>query len=143
MLTQAITILQPNGIEEVIPQEEFCWENSRKILDGYVELVRVLRSDLEGFIFTYMLVDEEGMLKDKSINEEATKLYRANIQRQFPSAKNPFEEANINFDKMAKERGISIFNTQSLKERNNPQIYGTVIWFKGYTCEECEREGLI
>lgn len=143
MLTRAIIVIEPDDKRYVIPPEDFNWEKARKVLDGYVEPVRVLRIDLEGYVFTYMFVDEEGMLKSKPVNAGATKLHRANIERQFPLAENPFEEANNEFDKMTKDFGIFVVNSDTPEMRNNPQIYGTAIWFRGYTCEECEKKGLV
>jgi len=140
---KAIIIIEEDGGESYLPPDKFDWDMGRKVVGGYLESVRVLRSDLEGFTFTYILVDGEGKLKKRPANEKATKLYRANIERQYHWADDPFKESVVAFDKSMAEAGIPVHHTATPEERINPQIYGTVIWFKGYTCHEVEEEGLM
>lgn len=56
-------------------------------------------------------------------------------------AANPAAAANATFDAVAAVEGRNVIHTEPREERDHPRIFGTAIWFRGYTCEECiERE---
>jgi hypothetical protein len=68
MKQETVKVIKDNKPRLTEYEVEPTLEEAQKVVGGYVELV-----DLDGL--GCLLVDEEGRLKRKPINEQATKLY--------------------------------------------------------------------
>jgi len=119
------------------------FQEMKRFIDGFVERVKVLDYvDNNGkFHYTYMFVDEEGLLKDLPKNAIATKIYQRNIRYQYPNEKDPFCKADEDFHKELRQRGFTVIDrTVGLPNytKSNPSIAGRAIYFQGYTCDEVD-----
>jgi len=61
------TVYRLDGTTELLDHRPTL-EESRKIIDGWIELIKVGRT-------TTLVVDEEGRIKDKPVNREITAMY--------------------------------------------------------------------
>jgi hypothetical protein len=124
-----------NGPESYVYFRDY--EAMRNIVGGPPEFTKVLRQDLSGYVFTFMVVHESGVVDGLPRNQRATDLYLANARRQFPDADNPsraLREAWIaQFPKGA------VIDTSPPGYSDDPYIAGDVIWFDGWECEELDR----
>lgn len=68
MTQETVTIIKDNKPRLTEYEVEPTLKEAQKVVGGYVELV-----DLEGL--GCLLVDENGKMKKKPVNEQATKLY--------------------------------------------------------------------
>lgn len=123
-----IVILETDDTEIDLPRAKLMdnglpsAEQMKGIIGGPMEFVRVLRQDLPGFVYTYMVVDEMGHMRSaelRPLNKKATRLYRANTLRQVEEGHLPSKDAD-----------------------SLPTIVGRVIWFDGWTCDELQAAGL-
>ena len=150
-MTKQIIVINPDDSEREIYAEELGKDGlppsktMQAIVGGPVEMVRVLRADLPGFVYTYMAVNETGLLDRLPGNPKATEIYLANVRRQYPDSPEPWEAAQDAWRKSLPEPLASapVFDiTPEPYRSKQPVVVGTVIWFDGYTCEELEEMGL-
>jgi hypothetical protein len=66
-------LLCPDGSTKTI-NGPLTLENMQLLVGGYVEFVRISTGEL-------LVIDEEGLLKEKPLNEQATALYRGTPPR--------------------------------------------------------------
>lgn len=143
-MSKCTIILHPDGTQTtrlpgdvVLPYDEM-----KSIVGGPIELVRVLREDLPGYVFTYMVCNETGYLDKLPRNQKATDLYLANVRRQFPDSPNPMQEARAAYRRQMEARGATVIDAVPDYDHSDPHVCGTVIWFKGWTCDELLEAGL-
>ena len=147
-MNKRILIIKPDGSERLIDPAELgknglpSLRDMQTIVGGYIELVRVLRADLPDSTFTYMVVNEEGLLKGLPDNPKATDIYLANVRRAFPDSAAPWEDAKRAFRVRFPAGTAHIDITPEPYKNKPPVVVGTVIWFDGYTCDELLGMGL-
>lgn len=127
-----IVVLPPEGPERVLEAVPTLQE-MQAIVGGYIEHVRVLREDLPGYVYTSMIVNEDGLRLGLPRNERATAIYLANVRRQYPGEANPDRAARVRMRKAYEARGAKVF---VLGPDAEPQIVGPAIWFDGYTVDQ-------
>jgi hypothetical protein len=144
-MAQRIVIIHPDGREELWTQTALPnLAEMQKIVGGYIELVRVLRQDIEDRNeYTNIIVNDEGLLNGLPRNQRATDLYLANVRRQFPDHPEPWQAAADEDRKKWESAGAAYIDfTPEAYRGKEPVIAGTVIWFSGYTCDELIEMGL-
>ena len=120
-------------------------DEMQAVVEGTVEFVNTLRSDLPGFTYTYMVVNDMGLKTGLPRNQKATDLYLANIKRQFPDSPSPSKEATSRFEQGLKDAGIvpmAIMDLNPPGYEDDPYVCGTVLLFDGYTKDELLAMGL-
>ena len=146
-MTKRIVMIRPNGTEIAYTPQSFkgglpSLKQMQEMVGGYIELVRVLREDLPGFAYTYMVVNEEGLLDKLPENPRATAIYLANVRRQFPDSAEPWKVASEKARAMYEARGFSYHDITPAEYKDKPPVVvGTAIWFQGYTCDELHAMG--
>lgn len=70
-MTHAVVIKENGTIQKIEPKngEKFSLEELQKTVGGYIEIGRTHDGD-------FLVMDEEGKLKGKGLNEKATELYQ-------------------------------------------------------------------
>ena len=77
-MTFQIKVLYPEGISAIQDSElKPTLEDLQRIVGGYLEPISVLNEDTPRRLYRTMLVDEDGRQKQRPLNAEATRLYRA------------------------------------------------------------------
>jgi hypothetical protein len=71
------TLLRTDGTQQAIT-EPLTLKSMQRLVGGYIEFVRIGGTPQRS---EFLIVDEEGLLKKKSINEVATALYRGDPPR--------------------------------------------------------------
>ena len=147
-MTKRIVIIQPDGTETVLDHKPNLAE-MQKIVGGWIERARVL-SHIHAsgrYIYTYMIVNEEGLLQHLPRNPKATALYQRNVREQFKGEKDPFAAADAAFNRRAKAMGATVIVIEGTPAdaiaqgyKFDPWIVGTVIHFEGYTTDELDQE---
>jgi len=135
-------VLRADGTEYILdPSKLPDFDTMRGIVGGHIEIVKVLRADLDGFVYTYMVTNEDGLRLGLPRNEKATGLYQANTRRAYPDADNPFAEADRAF-KARFPKGTEIMELPTPDGyASDPWIAGDVLWFDGWTIAELQAEG--
>ena len=140
MQTQ-IQVIHPLRRSTTILEEIPALDVMQAIVGGHIEHVRVLRQDIDHrYEFTYMIVNEEGVLRDLERNSRATDLYLAYVRRRFPEASEPWREAQKEAEKRWSKLGVAVYAdiTPAQHQGKEPFIAGTAIHFAGYTCDELD-----
>lgn len=146
-----IVIIEPDGTERRLGVEIDdkggilnlpTLAETKKIVGGHIEMVRVLREDLPGIQHTYMIVNEDGLIDGLPRNQKATDLYLANVRRQFPDATDPSKAAAAAYRRHWEALGATVIDRNPPGYDDDPYIAGTVIWFDGWTCDEFLEAGL-
>lgn len=139
-MTRRTVVIDPDGSErplQGIPPIAVM----RGIVGGPIELVRVLREDLPGFTYTWMIVNENGLIEGLLRNQRATDIDLANVRRAHPDADDPSKAARDQFLAGIPE-AMEVIDGSPAGWADDPYVAGTVIWFDGWTCDELERAGL-
>lgn len=140
-------ILSPDGTENVLsegPKSRKVFGNYRVLknaVGGPVEFVRILREDMPGHVFTYMVVNESGLVHGLPRNQRATDLYLAHVRRQFPKSSNPSLEAKERWRAEMESRygnEMEFVSTSPEGYDDDPYVAGTVVWFDGWTVQELD-----
>lgn len=137
-----VIILHPDGSERVLEKPPTWTEMRQYIGGGWLECIRVL--DHVGkrgtFIYTYMYVDEEGVIKGQERNARATEVYQRAVREAFPDAVNPFAAARQAAAVQAARAGFFVVNleTPTGYRHENPHIAGVAVFWEGYRCEEID-----
>lgn len=140
-MAKRIVVLHVDGTETVLDKVPDL-DGIQAIVGGYMELVTVLDHIEPGtrrFIFTRMIINEEGLIHKLPRNPKATEIYQRNVRAQFPDAENPFLRAKYEFEQRAKARGMTVISspwTENPEYSIDPWIAGPAILFEGYTVEE-------
>lgn len=142
-MAKRILIIEPDGAERELPADKLpVYRTMKEIVGGSVELVRVLRQDItDRNAYTYMAVNESGLIDGLPRNQRATDLYLGNVRRAFPTVENPSKAAAESYRREMEAHGFTIIETDSSSDED-PHICGPVIWFDGWTCDELTEAGL-
>ena len=140
-------LIQPDGTETVLKEGPILptYAEMKAAIGGMLEIPRVLRVDLPGFVYTRMVVDEEGLCKELPRNELATRIYQENTRRAYPNEPKPFEKAREEERKAAEAMRFAYINLLDNIEGfdpNDPHIAGPAIYFDGWTEAELLEAGL-
>jgi len=135
---KGVVLIEANGNLRPLP-EMISLGEMQKLVGGYIEQVKVLdRTEPNGErVYSYMYVNDEGLLDGLPRNEKATEIYQRNVRTAYPGEENPFLVANREFIKEAKARGFTELQAMvSPSYDADPYIAGPAIYYEGYTCEE-------
>lgn len=151
MTEKRVVLIKPDGSEETFLEGDAIptYEQMKSAVDGWIELVKVIRRDVsEGFVYTYMVVNEESLIHGMPRNQAATDLYLENMRRQYPD-KSPGEarEAASAAYRAALEQtlGRPVEHIElpepKLGYNADPHICGPVLYFEGWTIWELQAAG--
>ena len=92
MPTKQVIVLFPDGRTDVLPTPP-TWKEMRALVGGYVEPVQVLdRIEDNEAHYTYLCVNEEGLIRGLPRNATATDVYQRNVRWLYPGP-DPFPRA--------------------------------------------------
>jgi len=133
-------MLYPDGHQERIGGMP-TFAAMRTMVGGYVEQVRVLdRVDQGKFVYTYMYVNEEGLIRGVPRNEVATALYQCNVRTAFAGQAEPFQAAKQQARQTAEAQGFTVIDQATpAGYEDDPYIAGVAVYFQGFTCQEINR----
>lgn len=138
-MEKKIMVLKADGTSYQLPDKRPSLEEIQAIVGGNVEFVTVLGATNPAWVYTTMIVNEEGLIHNLPRNEAATKLYQRNIREQYPHAENPFLAAAEAMEARAASIGTKVIRSSPSDDYDmDPYICGDVIYFEGYNEDEVD-----
>ena len=131
--TKQVVVLYPDGCTEVLPTPP-TWDAMRAIVGGYVEPVQVLdRVEDNEAHYTYLCVNEEGLIRGLPRNAAATEVYQRNVRWLYPGP-DPFPRARQAALERYKRVGFAV--TEQAEPlpgyATDPWIAGVAVYWQGW-----------
>jgi hypothetical protein len=142
MTAKRILLIAPNGAVVELPACPSRGHMQRAVA-GDIEYVNVLDRVEKGEpIYTFMVVNEIGLLLDLPRNEKATEIFQRNVRAAFPASATPFADAHKAW--LARHPPDSVITDLTPKHalergyKDDPWIAGPAIYFEGHSVAECD-----